>query len=393
MPLLGIRNLFSRKAAKNVVKEVVPEVKKITNYMKPGESILGTKPVKISGDLLEDIYQNNVRIEKLKDANAPNNLIDIAKSKFPLKYLPEKSVPVSYIKNSPRRMEKHNEIKIQNLLKNHEEEMAKRNQILNRLKVEYPSVNFVDAKITNPDEILELLKSNNFRVNVQTQMIDELAKTGNESHAKELLSGIDNVIRKISDDAKMESIPISIYDNSSNLGARLKAINKIGNEAQQMEVINKLRLELIANQNPKFVNKIYSAIGDLGKVAPDNSKYSEILLDQLFSENSKKVYPHLANFNGQFHIITKGMIENPESTEILAAAYKSAKTSSQKQILLREILGSETLTDTAIRSTTDFYDINTKKGFVADVLSEIKNQKQASLTSWQKWYLPSIMSS
>lgn len=395
-------NFFPHRAKKAVTKVVeslaensAPEVKKVFNYMKPKESLIGLKhyDLNFKRNLREDIYQNNNLVKDLKEASAPDKIIAHARSKFPLKYDKSSSVPEVYAKNSDRIVKKHNESEIQKLLKKQNEDRIKSEQVLNSLKRDNSNFSFADAKINNPDEILSLMKSKDYCTGIETQMIEELAKTGNESHAQEIISGVDNVIGRIAKGAKEESMQMSIYADSSNLAARLKAICKIGNENQNAEIIDKLKLELSANQNRNFAEKVYSAIGRVGKEEPNNTKYAEILLDQLFSKNAKSVYPELANFEGQFHILTKGMMENPDNTKILAAAYRSAKTPVQKQILLREILGSETLTDTAIRSTTEFYDINTNKRFVADVLSEITNKKQASLTSWQSGYLKSIMSS
>lgn len=376
-----IAGIFPKKAATKVIEEVAVAVKKevpqVKKYLTPSQTMaFASKPLKRDGfyKIADGVYDVNNQVAHLKSINAPESLIAHAKKKYPVSLDTKAGVLKQYTPELKNRIaDKHNEAQIKKLIKNAQKAEENKRKILHSFEHNY--IEFEKTGITNPDEIMGLIKTGKY---AQKPLFEALVKTGNATHAGQIMPEISTITADLTKAAEHTS---ERSDLKFALANRIKTVALIGDDNQQAELIKKLTTELGANHDIDVVKGIFKGIGDIGAHSPKDTKYSEILLDQLFTPRNKSVYEHLANFDGQFHIITKGLIDNPENQTILVAAYKSAKTPMQKQILLNEILKSEKMTNTAIYSATEFYKIAEEKAFKAEILSEIKAKKFDSLTT------------
>lgn len=384
---VNLEKIFGGKkvsVATNALTTVVEkEIPKVVNGVKPSETIAFGLPKQLDKDYLfklrEDLYEHNNLINKLKLEGAPKELIEHVKTKSPLKYAPNASLSEQYSNPAFRNFlnGKVKDRQIQEFLKNKELKILERKDLLE--KMERGHIDFSKTKITNPDEILELITSGKYIRN-EREMFEMLSKTGTPAHAEKLLSEVEVLLPKTAEDAK--NITLGVEKSLSN---RVFTIGLIGNEKQKADLIAKLQRELRINKNREVTNEIFNGIGRIGKSQPENSKFAEILLNNTFGANQELAYKQLSNFNNQFYIITHGMKQNPESTKVLASAYISARTFEQKEILLNTILASQKLKETAIRSTTEFPTFAVLKDYKADILSKLTEKNSFNtLSDWAK---------
>ena len=379
-----IKSIFPKKAQVKTTEEVainiakqIPRVKK---YLKPSETLaFSQKTLKRDGfyKIADQIYKTDRMVADLKSVSAPEALIKHTKAQYPLK-LENFSLKWNTQKLENRITSKRNDAQIEKLLKNKVKLEKEHEHTLNMLKNRV--ISFEDTKITDADEILQLIKSGKYPES-EDKMIEKLATTGNASHAKEIFPQINELTYKL---GKASENGMERSNLKYSIATRIKTVGLIGDENTQTELISQLTTILKSSHDKDVTQAIFRGLGNIGKSSPNNGKYSEILLDELFTHNKKAVYEHLANFDGQFHIVAKAMIENPTDRDLLVSAYRSVRSANQKQIFAKEVLNSEELTFSAICSSSKLVNIDEHKSFIADVLSEIKAHKFDTLTAFER---------
>lgn len=380
-------NVFTSKSAEVAVKAVEKEstvlskeMPKIVEGLSPSQTLafgapnLPTdSPRHYFCDLLTDAFEKSNNIDTLKAANSPKYLIQHAYNKLPIKVLPQNAIPKAF--TLPKVQEKIKDTQIKMLLEKIERAQREKNEVLKRLEHDFSHTKFADAKISDPDEILELINSGKYG-NHEIDMLKALSKTGTPEHAEKLLD-------------QLGDVPVAINDKfcGDPYSFRIATIAAIGNDAQKASLASRLDKSLTTDHSKHLKKAIFNGVSQVGKNNPKDEHFLNLLLKQTNnSHNRALAYEHLSNFEDQFDVIHKGLMQFPESKEILISAYRAAKSPEQKELLLKSIVENPGLRDTAIDSSASIFENDLAENYKYDIISKFaqSNEILAKLSNYQR---------